>query len=543
VSDANLPPAGDFDVVIVGSGLGGLASALFCSMEGLRAIVLEKAEVLGGASCWSYGAIWIGGNDLATAAGISDDDEAVSTYLHFLGGGENTASRTQALVDHGKTALRRLRDAGIQVDLMNNVNDILFGKAPGAAARGRTLEPRPMSGHLLGEWRSKLRTPPGKEWRVAKSIIARAENPATSSAVIDAAQGSDQIAQGSGLIAQFLAALRARDVPILTGVHVDSLVIESGRVAGVRAADGRRWASRLATLLATGNYLSNTALVARLDCLPEYRSWFPESHTGDGLALAAPAGASIGVTRNNLMVMLGYDSPHPQRADAGVPSVRDLPRAHTLIVNRGGARFGNEALFQELAPALRALDMATREPKNLPCWMIFDRQYVDKWGFDGGAPGAVPDWVTHANDLSTLADRTGIDGAGLIAAVSRFNGFADTGIDADFGRKPGWALTPGSGTGRNASIGSIEQAPFYAARLFPTLGGAGAGLRADAAARVLNWQDERVPGLYAVGDVAHHDEFGAGYQAGITFASAMTFACLAAEHIRLESVLTLDNNK
>jgi len=57
------------DVVVLGSGLAGLAGALAAHQLGLRPIVLEKAKTLGGGTVNSYGLIWVGQNHLAEAAG------------------------------------------------------------------------------------------------------------------------------------------------------------------------------------------------------------------------------------------------------------------------------------------------------------------------------------------------------------------------------------------------------------------------------------------------------------------------------------------
>jgi 3-oxosteroid 1-dehydrogenase len=278
--------------------------------------------------------------------------------------------------------------------------------------------------------------------------------------------------------------------------------------------------------------VSNRALAQQIDKLPDLRSWYPSTHLGEGLLMAAKIGASIAIVRNYLNVALGYPDPtDPDGTRAGLPSVRDLPRAHSMIVNRAGRRFGNEASFQELAAHFREVDIVHRRLKNLPCWMIFDSQFPAATGFAGSAPGTVPDWVDSAPSLDELASRIGVDPRGLEATVARFNGFAETGVDADFGRKPGWALSPGLGTGPNPNIGAIASAPFYAVKMLPTTASGSGGLKTDAAGRALDWSGTPIAGLHAVGDVATHDEMGIGYQSGVTFSSTLTFALLAAEDI------------
>ena len=56
---------------------------------------------------------------------------------------------------------------------------------------------------------------------------------------------------------------------------------------------------------------------------------------------------------------------------------------HAIIVNDRGQRFGNEAHFQYLVPGLRAYDPQRRRHPNLPCYLLFDQQYVDRYTFAG----------------------------------------------------------------------------------------------------------------------------------------------------------------
>lgn len=520
----------EHDVIVVGAGLSGLNAALAASKAGLDVVVLEKSDQVGGATGWSYGATWIACSAQAMAAGIADDPADAAAYLDFLGSGESDPARTRAVVYESARILAENEAVGVAFDLMSGVNDILYGKAPGAVNEGRTLEPRPIAGAALGAWRAKLRTAPDDDWwRLSRSVVMLLPDPAAIDQAVAQAVAADQIAQGPAIIAGLLLALLDRKVPILLETGVDRLIVEDDRVVGVRTAQGERRA-RDGVFLGTGSYKANRHLVAAIDKLPDYRPYFPPTAQGDGLVMASKVGAAIRQTRNNVVVMLGFDNPaDPQGLQAGAPSTRELPRAHTMVVNAAGLRFGNEANFQELSRDIRALDWTTRTPKNLPCWMIVDHHYVAKWGIGGSAPGTVPDFVVVADSIAALARAAGIDAEGLVLTAERMNRFAASGVDKDFGRKPGWVMVPGGGTGKNPSLGSIHQAPFYAVRLFPTLGVGGGGVKADAAGRALDWQEQAIPGLYCAGDLTLHDEFGAGYQAGVTYASAMTFAWLAIE--------------
>jgi 3-oxosteroid 1-dehydrogenase len=88
----------------------------------------------------------------------------------------------------------------------------------------------------------------------------------------------------------------------------------------------------------------------------------------------------------------------------------------------------------------------------------------------------------------------------------------------------------GSLEGGNASLGTIEQPPFYGIALHPA-GGASVGLRADNHGRVIHQRRHPISGLYASGNVAAATEHGVGYQAGLSLASSMTFSYLAVRHM------------
>ena len=103
-----------YDVVVLGSGIAGLAGALAAHELGLKPIVLEKAEKLGGGTTNSYGLIWVGQNHLAQAAGYDDNRDDVIAYMRFLSGGFLDEERMATFVDRGREAievLRRLRRA------------------------------------------------------------------------------------------------------------------------------------------------------------------------------------------------------------------------------------------------------------------------------------------------------------------------------------------------------------------------------------------------------------------------------------------------
>jgi 3-oxosteroid 1-dehydrogenase len=145
----------------------------------------------------------------------------------------------------------------------------------------------------------------------------------------------------------------------------------------------------------------------------------------------------------------------------------------------------------------------------------------------------VPQSVASAGTLAELAAKLGIDGDGIEQTVARFNRFAEAGKDEDFHRgEIRWRLANRSGaTSANTGLGTIAQPPFYGLELHPSLGTSSAGLLTNEHAQVIHQRRRPIAGLYASGVVAARTELGAGYQAGLNLASAMTYSMLAVRHM------------
>jgi 3-oxosteroid 1-dehydrogenase len=204
-----------------------------------------------------------------------------------------------------------------------------------------------------------------------------------------------------------------------------------------------------------------------------------------------------------------------------------------MVVNQAGERFADEAYFQGMIPRLRHFDSLTHTYPNLPCFLIFDQQYASSYSFSGFPAGAViPDWVARDSDVGGLARKLTIEPERLQQTVERFNEFARVGRDTDFHRgELAWRLAKTDvPLDVNPTLGALSKPPFYGIELHPSALSS-AGLLTNASAQVLNQRRRPIPGLYALGNTAAHTEFGAGYQAGYTLASSMTFGYLAVEHM------------
>jgi 3-oxosteroid 1-dehydrogenase len=136
-------------------------------------------------------------------------------------------------------------------------------------------------------------------------------------------------------------------------------------------------------------------------------------------------------------------------------------------------------------------------------------------------------WRT-ADSLTELAGLIGVPADALTATVERFNGFAQTGVDEDFGRGGDeYDTFFTGGDGPNKALVPLDQPPYYAARFVLSDLGTKGGLVTDAAGRVLREDGSAIPGLYASSNSAA-SVFGPVYPGpGAPLGSAMVFASLA----------------
>ena len=75
----------DCDVLVVGSGAGGLATAVAAAHRRLKVLVVEKEPVFGGTTARSGGWMWVPNNGPAKRAGVQDSiEKAAPRRRQFL---------------------------------------------------------------------------------------------------------------------------------------------------------------------------------------------------------------------------------------------------------------------------------------------------------------------------------------------------------------------------------------------------------------------------------------------------------------------------
>ncbi len=294
--------------------------------------------------------------------------------------------------------------------------------------------------------------------------------------------------------------------------------------------------------MAAGGFERNASLRQRYQRPPIGSDWTAgcDSNTGDTIAAAAAVGAAF-----DLMDQAWWCPCVLAPAPAGDRSwvvifEKNLPGS--IVVNQRGRRFLNEAgPYDDVVKAMYAANAP--DAPAIPAFFIFDGRYRRHYACgpllpslaapDRFVPGELrTDFFTKDQTLEGLAAKINVDAAALAETVRRFNQFAATGKDVDFGRGDSLQdhFYPGEVPGRNPNLGSLAQPPFYAVRVFPGDLGTKGGCRTDVHARVLTSAGEPISGLYAAGNCSA-SVMGRSYPgAGATIGPAMTFGFLAAEH-------------
>jgi 3-oxosteroid 1-dehydrogenase len=558
------------DVLIVGSGGGGMAAALTAHASGLEALVVEKSSYFGGSTALSGGGIWVPGAPAQRREGYAPSPEGVVEYLRKITDGVVSEARIRQYVESAPQMLELLEGLSGWFEFVWKPGyPDYYPELPGGSELGSTINALPINLRKLGVDEQKLLKPlalaPKGIWlgprelrsfyRIRQSWAGKGVLLKLISRMVRARVFGERIAAiGQSLAARLRLAMRERGIPLwLDSPMAELLTDADGSVTGAlveRDGTKQRIGARLGVILASGGF--DHDLAWRKEHLPvvdQDWSFGNPAAMGDGIR----AGQKVGAATELLDEAWWF--PAIQWPDGRMQYMlneRMMPAQ--FIVNGEGKRFINEAApYMDFGHAM--IDGQKSGVAHIPCWLITDHRSWNRYVIGGHLPipkipGApvptgrkVPSsWlesgvVKAAANWDEMATKIGVPARQLSETASRFNELARKGHDEDFNR--GDSLYDnyyGDPTLPNPNLYPLGDPPYYAFRIVLGDLGTSGGLRTDEYARVLRPDDTVVRGLYAVGNTAA-PVMGRSYAGpGATIGPAMTFGFVAAKHVAAQAL-------
>ncbi|MDF2370690.1 MAG: FAD-dependent oxidoreductase [Rhizobiaceae bacterium] len=555
------------DLLVVGSGAGGLAAAVTAARKGLKVIVVEKAPYFGGTSASSGGWVWVPCSKQAKTAGVADSTERARIYLQGEAGEDFRHDHVDTYLAAAPEALKFFEDnSELVFDLGPQYSDY-HAEISGGMAGGRSLVARPYDARALGREKARLKLPvpettffgmmvgSGKElkhfFNVTRSVIS-----AGYVGILLARYALEKlfygramrVTNGAALVARLASTAFNLGVDIRTDTPVTGLVGDCDGIRGVsvritagRITDGEQEIrARHGVVLAAGGFAHDMEMRRRLyphvKAGSDHFSAVDPHVTGDTFRMVRDCGGEIVENFRNAAAWVPLSLvPRSEGGSGPFPHFIDRPKPGVIAVTNSGRRFANEAVSYH--DFVQALIKATEPGEQCACWLIADHETIRKYGLGHVKPFPVPlaaalasGYLKRGNSLAALARVCGVNAETFEATVARYNSDAKQGVDPEFSRgTTAYNRYLGDPAHQpNPCVGPVNKPPYYAVRLVAGDLGTFAGIRTDPRARVLDHNGAAIPGLYAVGNDAASIMSGTYPGAGITLGPAITFGYIAA---------------
>ena len=451
--DSAAPPR-KADLVIVGTGISGLAAALDAGRAGANVTAIDMWSVFGGHAVMSGGLVCLVDTPFQRAHNVADSPDLA--IRDFLTHGEDANPDWVRLY---------ARDSKREVYDWLNALDV--------------------------GWSKLFPLMPGN--RRERQHVAKG--------------------RGIGLISPiYRECLRWPNIHFVWNTKVTSLLIENGQVRGVRGVGLRDGSTNdfraTSVVLATGGFESNLELVRQHwpTVLPALAGGAKVllgsgiNSLGSGFDVATTGGAALTNLDHQLFYSTGLVDPRDPSGRRGLNSFN--PKS--IWVNAQGRRFVREIVggvpdFGGSVPAVLRQPQATY-------WSIFDARGRDKlfvsgsgWDDTNNVQREIFDnprmsnWVKQADSIAGLAQATGLPTDALEESVQSCIKMIKVGKDTEF-KRFGW--------GETNQPQAITNPPFYAIQYFPLSRKSMGGVAVDLSCRVLDRRGQPIPNLYAVGELA-----------------------------------------
>ncbi|PWD51542.1 3-oxosteroid 1-dehydrogenase [Serinibacter arcticus] len=503
-----------YDVVVVGSGSAGFATAMGAVDEGLSVLIVESTDKWGGSTAMSGGGMWLPNNPLMRRDDVGDSREEALTYLEATVGETGAATsraRKEAFVDGVDDFVTTAERFGVVFARATDYPDY-YPELPGGKI-GRSIEVKPLDSKILGDrWNTLRGAIPlpamtndvwllGRAWSTVSGMVRGAQVVGRIAGGL--VTGKRLVGIGNAWAAAFCKAVVIdRGVPLWLNAPLEELVVEDGRVVGIRVEHQGRSVTVRATrgvMIAGGGFESNPDLRQKHHGIDGAPSGNP-GNVGVPIAVAQEAGAAVELMDDAWWG--GSVAAPPGGHPSFIVGERSMP--FSIMVDSTGKRFANESeSYVDLGH-----HMLENDEGRGPYWLILDARYALRYfrtfAMDPRATKAMKESgiQVSARTLEELAGKIEVDPTTFRRTIARFNGFARSGVDGDFGRgNSAYDRYYGDPTVHpNNNLGPIERGPFTAYRVVLGDLGTKGGVVTDADGRALREDGSVIDGLFAAGN-------------------------------------------
>lgn len=538
-----------YDVIVGGTGAAGFAAAITAADEGLSVLMLESSARWGGNSSLSGGGMWLPNNPLMQRDGAGDSREEALTYLEETIGDAGPATsreRKEAFVDGVAPFIALAEKLGMRFARAADYPDY-YPEKPGGKI-GRAIEPVPFDVKRIAEWWKSSRGRDSvplpvmtddfwllqRAWSTPDGFVRGAQ--VVGRVAGSLLRGKRSVGMGAALVATFMDVALRQGTDIWLSAPVEELIVEDGRVVGVRTTkDGTSVAVRAekGVVLGSGGFDRNAELRQRHQGVDGADSSGADSNLGSAIAATQDIGAAVDLMDD---AWWGASVPNAMAGGGAAFLVSERAMPYSIIVDAAGERFANEAeSYVDLGHHM--LEHRKTVPGKF--WMVTDvrhaRRYMRAYALDPRAVKSMTEAgiMAKAATLAELAGKIGVDAARLETTVEEFNRVARTGMDHEFQRgTSAYDRYYGDPQSRpNPNLGTLEKGPYTAVQVVPGDLGTKGGMVTDADGRVLRADGTVIEGLYAAGNTSA-SVMGRTYPGpGSTLGPAVVFGFRAARHL------------